>query len=725
MKTLITLISDIFDIVPDKTFAYLFVTNDKINIDAILNHNLLKVNTLYCHIWQHMFGIYPTKKDFISFLDYAKINPNDKVTLDTNLVIKMINSIPFMKIGLQQFYNMEQVIISCQDFLKTDKLDCLYNKLAHRYCVSNKSDYSINNLIVNIFNIKKSHCNIDISLNANPITNSINELIVYEPVFDHMTYYEKLQYVITQDLNFMMSIMGKALVYNDSIDLPESVIKTIIDVCENSLNTQVVLFNSPFKHDPLLCHQVNHDIIHVLPSIVSLYVNISNNWFPKSRPLSRQNSIHFSRYPYIIIQNNPVSFTYDKYISNSFYFITGSPYVIFDPVPTLNEKSIQMKCVVRSGLIESSISKLRQNFKEVTFTNDICDDATIVIDIDSNADVLQYLRNGMIPIVTDSPYIIHMVNGVETSGPEEIEDILYKLLSNKEMLTVLQKGVACFNTLCHQDFVRHMWDLYLKTPSGGILLYTDFLQKYYIKRLSDIMSLEHIKDTPNCVLLVDNRENILSVISVLFSSINLNASWSCYVYTSAKAKPFYERWLGKIATIVHVPLLDVKKFHINVYNWLLTSTDLWDNLSVFDKCLIIQDDGVILRKGIENFIEYDYVGAPWAHAPGNEYLKEHVNPQMVGNGGLSLRSPKLMHEIVKEFQKEKKTLFFHNINNIPEDVYFAKYCQQKQGKIPSAEVASFFSSEEIINDASLGFHKVWAYHHPNKTKEFFDKIINL
>ena len=132
----------------------------------------------------------------------------------------------------------------------------------------------------------------------------------------------------------------------------------------------------------------------------------------------------------------------------------------------------------------------------------------------------------------------------------------------------------------------------------------------------------------------------------------------------------------------------------------------------------------MIRKGIEQFFDFDYIGAPWINAPGNEYLKEHVNTKMVGNGGFSMRSPRLMYDITQEYQKEKKTLFFHNINNIPEDVFFSKYCVVKNAALPTTEVASLFSSEEIINTSSIGFHKVWCYHQLNQVKNFFDKIID-
>jgi len=43
----------------------------------------------------------------------------------------------------------------------------------------------------------------------------------------------------------------------------------------------------------------------------------------------------------------------------------------------------------------------------------------------------------------------------------------------------------------------------------------------------------------------------------------------------------------------------------------------------------------LLRTGIEEFYEWDYVGAPWK-------FQQHG-----GNGGLSLRNPKAMIEVIK------------------------------------------------------------------------------
>jgi hypothetical protein len=82
-----------------------------------------------------------------------------------------------------------------------------------------------------------------------------------------------------------------------------------------------------------------------------------------------------------------------------------------------------------------------------------------------------------------------------------------------------------------------------------------------------------------------------------------------------------------------------------------------------------------------------------------------------------------MKDIVTNWTSEKKLLFFQGLNNIPEDVYFVKHAKLLGAKLPSMATASLFSSEEMLNSNSVGFHKVWAYQHPNNVKTFFDAIL--
>jgi hypothetical protein len=132
---------------------------------------------------------------------------------------------------------------------------------------------------------------------------------------------------------------------------------------------------------------------------------------------------------------------------------------------------------------------------------------------------------------------------------------------------------------------------------------------------------------------------------------------------------------------------------ISQYNDFLKSVEFWELLHG-DKILILQEDSFIFNNNIDEFIKYDYIGAPWY---------KDVLPISVGNGGLSLRSKQIMIDIIKYVEKE-------NIykEEISEDVFFSKHMQRlHMGKVADWDTASKFSSELIYNSKSFGGHQFW------------------
>ena len=159
------------------------------------------------------------------------------------------------------------------------------------------------------------------------------------------------------------------------------------------------------------------------------------------------------------------------------------------------------------------------------------------------------------------------------------------------------------------------------------------------------------------------------------------------------------------------------------YSLLLSSEDFW-NLLVGEKILIYQEDTCIFKYNIENFIKWDYIGAPW--------LKEQNDTQnCVGNGGLSLRSKSCMLQVINKINITKtkynsSTLNYMNSVNLtipPEDVYFSKNMQELNiGTVADWDSAYNFSSESIINDNSFGGHGIWC-RDTNKMKEIMYKNV--
>lgn len=134
----------------------------------------------------------------------------------------------------------------------------------------------------------------------------------------------------------------------------------------------------------------------------------------------------------------------------------------------------------------------------------------------------------------------------------------------------------------------------------------------------------------------------------------------------------------------------------NDYNKMLTSFDFWNFFvkKKYDRVLICQHDSGLLLNNIDDYLEYDYVGSPWD-------FQEHG-----GNGGLSLRNPKVMMEICSNFLFDKS--YFN------EDIFFCDVMyKEKIGNLAPREVCKKFSMEVILELNTTGYHGIEKYHHPD------------
>lgn len=111
--------------------------------------------------------------------------------------------------------------------------------------------------------------------------------------------------------------------------------------------------------------------------------------------------------------------------------------------------------------------------------------------------------------------------------------------------------------------------------------------------------------------------------------------------------------------------------------------------------LIAQWDGFILNPDAwtNEFFNYDYIGAPWV-----------MRGRVVGNGGFSLRSKKLLEIVSQLMKKENFTI------KMPEDFIISGYLKETliknfNIKFPSIEIADKFSVEDLGKwTGQFGFH---------------------
>ena len=100
--------------------------------------------------------------------------------------------------------------------------------------------------------------------------------------------------------------------------------------------------------------------------------------------------------------------------------------------------------------------------------------------------------------------------------------------------------------------------------------------------------------------------------------------------------------------------------------------------------MIFQTDSLLLREGVDEFLKYDYIGAPW---------RKTKEGQLVGNGGLSLRTTKKMIEICEKYTPTEQ---------IWEDIFFIKHL--KGEGVADYETAKNFSMEDVYSVNPFGVH---------------------
>jgi Protein of unknown function (DUF5672) len=131
---------------------------------------------------------------------------------------------------------------------------------------------------------------------------------------------------------------------------------------------------------------------------------------------------------------------------------------------------------------------------------------------------------------------------------------------------------------------------------------------------------------------------------------------------------------------------------------LWTSPTFWGKFTWHTRVLIFNVDTGIKKNNILKFFKYQYIGAPWNHLPTGD-------PRVFqGNGGFSLRDPKLMYEICKrypsppEFRSMEDVWTMHVIVN-----HFPNTC------LPTREECEAFSTEGNDVGGTFGFHDTSKY----------------
>ncbi len=150
----------------------------------------------------------------------------------------------------------------------------------------------------------------------------------------------------------------------------------------------------------------------------------------------------------------------------------------------------------------------------------------------------------------------------------------------------------------------------------------------------------------------------------------------------------------------------------------LTGPWLWQQLQNACRVLLFQGDSIICANSehtIEEFLQYDFVGAPIKSDIGRGY-----------NGGLSIRNPRLMLNLTttptfnfrEDSQKGVTELYFED------QWFYTKLLERGHSNMPDQETAKKFAVETVYFETPLGYHQPqrWQSDHMEQIQEYCPEV---
>ena len=183
------------------------------------------------------------------------------------------------------------------------------------------------------------------------------------------------------------------------------------------------------------------------------------------------------------------------------------------------------------------------------------------------------------------------------------------------------------------------------------------------------------------------------------SIIKLGDKWSQTVVCGRQNYDNMKTMCESISSNIRIINLDIDGLTPTTsYNDLLTSESFWRSFRG-EKILIHQEDSCIFKNNVDDFLKFDYIGAPWD--TDKEWVQTSGLKIPAGNGGFSLRTKSIMIQVIQQYPRNPGD---------EEDVYFSRMIQDHNlGVFPTAFEAYAFSSEGIVNRDSFGGHCYFNY----------------
>jgi Protein of unknown function (DUF5672) len=205
----------------------------------------------------------------------------------------------------------------------------------------------------------------------------------------------------------------------------------------------------------------------------------------------------------------------------------------------------------------------------------------------------------------------------------------------------------------------------------------------------------HPASSPLLGLLVESRDHPYLEASLRNFSCMFPYASLCIYYS--KENEEHVRSIIGHGTNVHLKALPEGSFGRWENNEMIQRPEFWNQFKNFHRVLMFGTDTGIKQNTILRFMHFDYIGARWHHNPlGNSRIYQ-------GNGGFSLRNPRLMSDLLTRFPPPKE--------RVPDDLWVAQmiYTNYPQACMPLVWECDLFSTETRDIGGTLGFHDVDTY----------------
>ena len=187
------------------------------------------------------------------------------------------------------------------------------------------------------------------------------------------------------------------------------------------------------------------------------------------------------------------------------------------------------------------------------------------------------------------------------------------------------------------------------------LLLSEFLMKFDEKTKGFNPLLKNNSMLNSIIIenrIVINFEQILKNHIYFLNKNNKDIKWGLQIFHSESNENFIRNIVDGWENVV-LTKLDIEDIDKKSHTELLKSVEFWE-LVEGETILNFQIDSLLLRELTDNFLQYDFIGAPWSKT------KEG---KLIGNGGLSIRKKSKTIEYLKTHKPDE---------GVWEDIFFVK-----------------------------------------------------